>query len=253
MFPHNPGPSTPTRNWSDKGQHGQAKSKQRSSTGQAEVKHRSESALGLARAPPGAHCDSCLGILPGCDERAEHARLSTRLVDVVPPPVSGDSAHSNLDGRLLGGALRRFGGSKNSSCRRPAPLDSGMCLAQTALPCPTANDFAYRGIRHRSQSDGYLLSQSEYIAALQPTAGAQLTGLSRTDLASQMQCSFSCCFEWLSLACCKHAIYVNALQRRAQSPTMLHLRRLTAVVRWAQRDPFEIRFRPLASSLEVQS
>ena len=36
------------------------------------------------------------------------------------------------------------------------------------------------------------------------------------------------------------AVYVNALQRHAQDPQMIHIRRLNAIVRYAQRNPLKL-------------
>ena len=39
------------------------------------------------------------------------------------------------------------------------------------------------------------------------------------------------------------AIYVNALQRYAQSPRIVHVKRLNALVRWAQKHPIKLTYR----------
>ena len=51
------------------------------------------------------------------------------------------------------------------------------------------------------------------------------------------------------------AIYVNALQRHAQAPQMIHIRRLNALVRWAQRHPLPLVYQHMQPSgiLEVHS
>ena len=41
------------------------------------------------------------------------------------------------------------------------------------------------------------------------------------------------------------AVFVTALQRHQQAPKVIHVKRLNAVVRWAQRNPKAIEFKPL--------
>ena len=42
---------------------------------------------------------------------------------------------------------------------------------------------------------------------------------------------------------CDIAVFVGALQRVAHKPTILHCKRLNAVLRWAQRNPAQLRYR----------
>ena len=46
-------------------------------------------------------------------------------------------------------------------------------------------------------------------------------------------------------------VYVNALQRHAQTPTCLHVRRLNAVVRWAQRNPLALHYKRMSEANQL--
>ena len=101
----------------------------------------------------------------------------------------------------------------------------------------TEDNFTNCGIRHKSLAGGYEMDQSEYLAALKPIVSADLTGLSAEDLAppaaAQLYLSLLMALAYTLQTRLDLAVYVNALQRHAQAPKMLHVRRLNGVVRWA--------------------
>lgn len=86
--------------------------------------------------------------------------------------------------------------------------------------------------------------QTEYLLALKPIVCTELTGVSGTSPAPQWTAqrflSLLMALAYTLLTRLDLAVNVNALQRCAQNPLVFHIRRLNAVVRWAQRHPLAI-------------
>ena len=80
--------------------------------------------------------------------------------------------------------------------------------------------------------------------ALKPISHPNLLATKNTDPASQMLASlFLSLLMALAFAMQTRAdlcVYVVALQRFAQKPTGIHIRRLNAVVRYAQKNPVKL-------------
>ena len=111
----------------------------------------------------------------------------------------------------------------------------------------TYTDFTNCGLRHIWSTEGYSIDQTEYLKALKPIIDPQITGLAADTLAPEQIAK-----QFLSLLMAVAytlqtrvdlCVYVNALQRHAQTPTILHVRRLNAIVRWAQRNPLSLMYR----------
>ena len=123
----------------------------------------------------------------------------------------------------------------------------------------TLTNFTNCGVRHQKIADGYTMDQQEYLEALKPITGPDLTGAKAEDLAppalAKLFLSLLMALAYTLQTRPDLAIYVIALQRHAQQPKILHVRRLNAVVRWAQRHPQKLTYRHMNPNgwLEVHS
>ena len=86
------------------------------------------------------------------------------------------------------------------------------------------------------------MDQSLYLTVLMPIANSPVTGSkSEEQLPEALQKQFLSLLMALSYALQTRVdlgVYVVALQRIAHEPTFMHLRRLNALVRWAQGRTF---------------
>ena len=99
------------------------------------------------------------------------------------------------------------------------------------------------------------MDQTAYISALKPIVHADLVGarpetLLQGELYSMFR-SLLGAIAWFNMTRCDIMVYVVSLQRVAHQPTALHARRLNAIVRYAQRHPKGITYRPLAGRLRL--
>ena len=124
----------------------------------------------------------------------------------------------------------------------------------------TKDNFTNCGVRHtKAPSGGYEMDQMQYLQALRPIVHKDLTGLKGEDKVSEALAKL---FLSLLMACAyalmtrvDMCVFVIALQRRTQEPTALDIRRLNAVVRWAQKHPLSLCYLPMqcAGHMEVHS
>ena len=119
------------------------------------------------------------------------------------------------------------------------------------------DNFTNCGIRHALdvRAGTLTMDQSAYIAALRPIVHRDLVGARPESLLEgelyTMFRSLLGAIAWCNMTRCDIMVYVVALQRAAHQPTVLHARRLNAVVRYAQRNPKGITYRPLTGPLRL--
>ena len=110
----------------------------------------------------------------------------------------------------------------------------------------TPRNFTNCGIRHTRTQTGYEVDQTEYLRSLKPIVSSELTGRpgesNAPEAVAKMFLSLLMALAYTLQTRVDLCVYVNALQRHAQTPTCLHVRRLNAIVRWAQRHPLTLRY-----------
>ena len=103
------------------------------------------------------------------------------------------------------------------------------------------------------------MDQDQYVQALRPVVHKDLVGKKTEEAASeQVTALFLSLLMALAYALMTRVdlcVYVIALQRRTQAPTVGEVRRLNAIVRWAQKHPLHLTYLPMkcAGHLEVHS
>ena len=103
------------------------------------------------------------------------------------------------------------------------------------------------------------MDQDQYVQALRPIVHKDLVGKKAEEAASEQVSSlFLSLLMALAYALMTRVdlcIYVIALQRRTQAPLVGEVRRLNAIVRWAQKHPLCQTYMPMkcARHLEVHS
>jgi len=109
------------------------------------------------------------------------------------------------------------------------------------------NTFTNTGVRHTRQADGTIVTdQDEYIQALKPITNHKMVGKPADDDADD---ELTALF-WSLLGAAAYAIitqfwlavYIVSLQRNTSKPKILHLRRLNAVIRVAQKRPAKLTY-----------
>ena len=124
----------------------------------------------------------------------------------------------------------------------------------------TKVDFTCCGVRHSRRPDGsYEMDQIEFISALRCIRSAATTGrrpeeMAPPDVAKQF-ISLLMALAFALLTRVDLHVYVIALQRFAQAPQIIHVKRLNALVLWAQRNPLALTYKPMscARRLEMHS
>ena len=110
----------------------------------------------------------------------------------------------------------------------------------------TRDNFTNCGIRHTLTPQGYEMDQTEYLQALKPIQHSDLTGKPADQTAApqvqQMFHSLVMAVAYTLITRVDLCIYCVALQRVTAAPSNLHVRRLNALVRWAQRNPLAIKY-----------
>ena len=113
------------------------------------------------------------------------------------------------------------------------------------------------GVKHTWDNGDYLMDQTDYIAALKPNTSSSLTGRPSDDRLSEPETKlFLSLLMVLSYALQTRVdlcVYVVALQRVPHEPTVLHLKRLNALVRWAQKHSLQIRYRAMKCAQELEA
>ena len=108
----------------------------------------------------------------------------------------------------------------------------------------TLHNFTCCGVRHSLTDKSYEMDQIEYVNALKPIENKEMVGKSNDQPAdpynAQLFLSLLMALAFSLLTRVDLGAYVVALQRIAQSPKCLHIRRLNALVRWAQRNPLKL-------------
>ena len=110
------------------------------------------------------------------------------------------------------------------------------------------------GIRHIQNSNTYEVEcdQLAYIAALKPIVHTLVSSaLPECALTPELLALFVSLLGAVAYALLTRwdiAVYVSALQRAGSKATIIHIRRLNAVVRWIQRNPKSIVYARLSSS-----
>ena len=116
--------------------------------------------------------------------------------------------------------------------------------------------FTNCGIRHSQHEDGSIsLDQNQYLDTLKPIIHDDLRGQPAekpvTDALKSLYMSLLGAIAYTTLTRMDIAIYVAGLQRATHVATMLHVRKLNILVRWAQRNPQGLVYRKLKPPLEV--
>jgi hypothetical protein len=107
--------------------------------------------------------------------------------------------------------------------------------------------FEHCGIIHTLKPDGsYELSQDHFVARLKT---ADTTGIDRSKLTTLLNEAQITMFQsgvgslaWVVQTRMDCAIYIQALQRAAKAPTVAHLLRLNAVIKWCKRKPCFLKY-----------
>jgi hypothetical protein len=113
------------------------------------------------------------------------------------------------------------------------------------------HEFTNCGIRHRQNPTTFEceLDQVEFIAAIKPIQSVEISGAPADQpLSDLLQSQFFSLLMTLAYALMTRVdlcAYVAALQKAATKATILHVRRLNALVRWAQRNPKSLCYRRL--------
>ena len=116
------------------------------------------------------------------------------------------------------------------------------------------NNFTNCGIRHAQniETKEITLDQTEYIQQIKPIIHADLRNKLPDEVCvhelHMLYWSVLGALNFALLTRCDIAVFIGALQRVAQKPTILHCKRLNAVLRWAQRNPAQLKYRRLGSN-----
>ena len=103
------------------------------------------------------------------------------------------------------------------------------------------------------------MDQVDYLNALKPVSNSLMTGSKAEDrLPEPLAKQFLSLLMALAYALQTRidlGVYVVALQRIAHEPCFIHLRRLSALVRWAQKHPLQLKYSKMqcGKMLEVHS
>ena len=116
------------------------------------------------------------------------------------------------------------------------------------------NNFTNCGVRHRQDTTTkeVTLDQDEYIKGIKLCVHADISSVSSESKAgNDLHAQYWSVLGAIAYAVLTRpdiAVFVAALQRHSQSPCIIHVKRLNAVVRWAQRNPKSITYKQLGSS-----
>ena len=118
--------------------------------------------------------------------------------------------------------------------------------------------FTNTGIRHKLMADHSVqMDQDEYIQALKPIAHPSMVGLSGetalSDVLTALFWSLLGAAAYFLLTQFHMAVYIVALQRKTKSPQVIHIRRLNAVVRIAQKRPARLTYQFMTPTDTVES
>ena len=117
--------------------------------------------------------------------------------------------------------------------------------------------FTNTGVRHNQLEDGSVeTDQDEYLKALQPIVHQDLVGApADSDAPPSLQALYMSLLGAMAYALLTQfhlAVYVVSLQRQTQKPKIIHIRRLNAVVRAAQRRPARVLYRAMVCLKQLE-
>ena len=109
------------------------------------------------------------------------------------------------------------------------------------------SNFTNVGVRHTTLKDGSIeQDQEEYVKSLQPIVSPDMIGKNGDDLATEpLQLAYMSllgAIAYALLTCWHLSVYVVALQRKSQKACYIHIRRLNALVRYAQKTPRRLQY-----------
>jgi len=110
------------------------------------------------------------------------------------------------------------------------------------------NTFVCCGVQHEPDGQGgYYMHQTEFIQKIKPMHLTECIGApSEKELSDSGKKHFLSLLMTIAYALMTRidiAVYITALQRVAQKATVLHVKRLNTVVKYAQQNPRKLRFR----------
>ena len=109
------------------------------------------------------------------------------------------------------------------------------------------NTFTFCGVRHTQEKD-IVLDQAKFIAAIKEMAVPEAYAKTDEPLPEHLQKQFLSLLMTVAYALLTRmdaAVYVTALQRECQKPKPIHVRRLNLLLRWMQKNPRGLRYRPM--------
>ena len=108
-------------------------------------------------------------------------------------------------------------------------------------------EFTHTGIEHKQDDDGVYAHQTKYAEQLKPMPLEGLKEMAAEDLVNEAHTSLYMSLlggvAWMVLTRSDISVYVQALQRRAQTPRVEDCKRLNVVCRYIKRRPRGLRYR----------
>ena len=114
-----------------------------------------------------------------------------------------------------------------------------------------SKQFIHTGIRHTisEQRDHVTLDQEEYAQSIKPLVSATLATMKDEDMLDD---TMRACYltllgaaAWMLQTRMDMGVYISALQRVSHKPAAIHLKRLSRVIRYMQRQPRRLEYRAL--------
>ena len=109
------------------------------------------------------------------------------------------------------------------------------------------NSFVFCGVRHTQDKD-IVLDQMKFIAAIKEMPVPEAYAKTDETLPEHLQRQFLSLLMTVAYALLTRmdaAVYVTALQRECKKPKAIHVRRLNLLLRWLQKNPRGLRYRPM--------
>ena len=114
------------------------------------------------------------------------------------------------------------------------------------------NNFTNCGVRHEQDATTkeVTLDQNEYIKGIKTCVHPDISSAgAETKACAELHAQYWSVLGAIAYAVLTRpdiAVFIAALQRHSHEPLIIHVKRLNAVVRWAQRNPKSIHFKPLS-------
>ncbi len=137
-----------------------------------------------------------------------------------------------------------------SSVQETIKLSPGSCSAFGQLKIER-NNFTNCGVRHQQdvETKEVSLDQIEYVKGISLCVSSEISSSKPEEAASSgLHAQYWSVLGAIAYAVLTRpdiAVFVSALQRFSHAPLVIHVKRLNAVVRWAQRNPKSIIYRRL--------